>query len=136
MKIEIVAKTIIFDGSGRLLVLRRHANDTYRAGLWDLPGGQVNIGENPSDGAKREAYEETGLTISLLRPNHVASQIHGDCQVIKTVYTTRDYIGDIRLSSEHSEYDWITLNHFATLSISNDYKIAASMTQHPVAMSL
>ncbi len=129
MKIEVVAKTIILNADGRLLILRRHNNDTHRAGMWDLPGGQVDIGEAPIAGAVREAYEETNLHIQSLRPVHIASKIHGQCQVIKAIFTTTEYHNEISLSEEHSEYAWISIEDFLRLSISSDYKAAARLLQ-------
>ncbi|GGR14820.1 Nudix hydrolase [Deinococcus ruber] len=35
--------------------------------LWHIPSGTVEPGENPQDAAVREAYEETGLRVRLLR---------------------------------------------------------------------
>lgn len=44
-------------GGELLLILR--ANEPH-AGKWGLPGGFVEYGESPEDGASREFYEETG----------------------------------------------------------------------------
>ncbi|HEV7951924.1 MAG TPA: NUDIX hydrolase [Candidatus Saccharimonadales bacterium] len=129
MKIELIAKTIIFNADGLLLVLKRHDNDEHRPGLWDLPGGQVDLGEDPRDAAIREAHEETDLAITDLRPVHVASHIHGDCQVIKTVFMTHSFMGGITLSPEHSEFKWISTDEFDELSVSDDYKVAVRMTK-------
>lgn len=127
MKIELVAKTILFNADGLLLVLRRHDNDEHRPGLWDLPGGQVDVGEDPRMAAMREAKEEAGIDLYNLYPIHVASRVHDDCQVIKTVFTTDEYDGAITLSDEHTEFRWITPNQFVNLSISDDYKTAVRM---------
>src|SRR4051812_45185259 len=50
---------VVTDGHGRLLVVRR-ANDPS-AGLWSVPGGKVEPGEDDAAAVVREAYEETGL---------------------------------------------------------------------------
>ena len=33
---------------------------------WTIPGGVVEVGEEPSQGAIREVFEETGITIKIL----------------------------------------------------------------------
>jgi 8-oxo-dGTP diphosphatase len=49
------------DGS-RVLLLRREIFI-----LWDLPGGEIEPGENPADAAVRECREETGVDIAVDR---------------------------------------------------------------------
>lgn len=48
----------VFRDDGRLLLIQR-ADDR----LWALPGGLLEIGESPSEGARREVEEETGLSV-------------------------------------------------------------------------
>ena len=33
-------------------------------GMWTLPGGGLDHGEDPRAGVRREVYEETGLTVT------------------------------------------------------------------------
>src|SRR5690349_21365541 len=47
----------IIDDAGRILLIRRADNS-----LWAMPGGGLEAGETPSQGAVREALEETGIT--------------------------------------------------------------------------
>ncbi|MFT3855671.1 MAG: NUDIX domain-containing protein [Ilumatobacteraceae bacterium] len=49
------AGVILADGAGRILVMRRRAEDT-----WGIPGGGVEPGESWAEAALRECREETG----------------------------------------------------------------------------
>lgn len=51
--------------TGRVLMLQRSLDDDNHdaAGRWELPGGKLNPGETPQQGAVREWQEETGTTL-------------------------------------------------------------------------
>ena len=53
---------LIYDGRGRLLLVRR-ANEPGR-GLWSVPGGRVEPGEDDAAALVREMREETGLEVT------------------------------------------------------------------------
>jgi len=55
------AKGIIKRGDYLLIVRRRE--DDAGAGMWDVPGGGIEDGENKIDALKREVFEETGIEI-------------------------------------------------------------------------
>jgi ADP-ribose pyrophosphatase YjhB (NUDIX family) len=65
-KSRLAAYSLIRDGDRVLLA--RIAVGRRLAGIWHLPGGQVEFGESPVDAAIREAYEETGMRV---RPTHL-----------------------------------------------------------------
>ena len=52
---------LAYDDAGRLLLVQR-ANDPGR-GLWSVPGGRVEAGEDDAAALVREMREETGLRI-------------------------------------------------------------------------
>ena len=57
------ARVVLVDGSDRTLLLR--GGDPARPGLrwWFTPGGGLDDGETPAEGAARELFEETGLRV-------------------------------------------------------------------------
>jgi ADP-ribose pyrophosphatase YjhB (NUDIX family) len=57
---------VILDDQGRVVLTARRV---FGGDLqWGLPKGLVEPGENVADAARREATEETGLEVEILRP--------------------------------------------------------------------
>jgi 8-oxo-dGTP diphosphatase len=56
---------VIFDPEGRVLLIRR--GHPPFAGAYALPGGFVEIGETVEQACWREALEETGIKVDVLR---------------------------------------------------------------------
>lgn len=47
---------------------------------WCIPGGKLEPGERPEHAARREAYEEAGLTLGPLLPLGYTTRADGDAQ--------------------------------------------------------
>ena len=58
-----VAAGLIFRG-GRLLITQRPAG-THLAGLWEFPGGKLEVGESFQDCLVRELNEELGVKVAV-----------------------------------------------------------------------
>ena len=54
---------VVLDDAGRLLLVRRGREPSR--GLWSLPGGRVEPGEDGAAAVAREVLEETGLRVRV-----------------------------------------------------------------------
>jgi len=79
---------VIIELEGKGIVLVQRKNPPFG---WALPGGFVNYGESLEEAAMREAGEETGLQVELLRQFHTYSDPKRDPRLhtITTVYIGR-----------------------------------------------
>jgi 8-oxo-dGTP diphosphatase len=80
-------------------------------GYYELPGGQVNFGEDPSDALKREFREEVNLNVEVIKPYKIFSYVteNGNRHTVEIVFKVQlsDDPANIRLSEDHSAYHWI-----------------------------
>ncbi|MGD6873315.1 NUDIX hydrolase [Sutcliffiella horikoshii] len=103
--IMVVAGAFVFDAGERLLLQQRTDN-----GQWGLPGGFMELGENISDTARREVYEETGLQLEQLElfgiysgPEHDKTFENGDqVSLVLIIFTCKQYKGDLIKSNDES----------------------------------
>ncbi len=106
---------ILRNEKGEFLLLRRSENSHSNPGKWDLPGGNLIHGEPLEEAVVREVWEETGVSIV---PGEIAGYVTfelPDKRVIAVVYDGGYIIADVKLSDEHTEYAWISLDNILEL---------------------
>lgn len=116
------AKVVIRDMSGRCLLLKRSSSSRGNPGKWDFPGGKLEVGEDFDAGLLREVAEETGLTISLARVAGAAESELPDRRVAYLILEGRLQDGQVRLSSEHDDYAWVTLEELPGTGLAEQFR--------------
>lgn len=113
MKILAVSKAIVVNAEGKILLLRRSADDDRRPSQWDIPGGHVDEGENPVQAAARETAEEAGISVEAedMVLVYAMTQVPREGESVTWLFH-RVHIdqADVRLSHEHSDYAWATIS--------------------------
>lgn len=124
--VRLIQKCIIVRVDGKILALKRAPDDHSRGGNWDLPGGGYEQGEDVLSAIKREVMEEVGLTVRTLTPIYFTNRIgvaagffQGDT-VFGACYISKDWVGDVTLSSEHVEYEWVSPEEFKSFDFGAD----------------
>ena len=106
---KIVAKALITNVDGKILVLTRSSSHPLYPHHLDFPGGEVNSDETGVMGVIREINEETGLVIKAEYINILFQKQIASHKVYETYSTTIDQSSpEIRLSWEHDQYTWMT----------------------------
>ena len=110
--IMVTAVVVVLNAVDELLMMRRADGSG-----WGLIGGFMELGETVEETARREVYEETGLTVGRLEFFGVFSSPelltfpNGDqVQVVRILYLTDDVSGTLRLSSEGLELRYFKLS--------------------------
>ena len=79
-------------------------------GQFELPGGHIQRGESPIDGAKREFFEETGVDIKKIK------QISSNSS--RVLYRCYIKTSNIKLSSEHKSFRFVSERELFKLPLS------------------
>jgi 8-oxo-dGTP diphosphatase len=138
LPIILVARAIIKDRNGKILMLRRGDDDAYN-GNWELPGGKMGSFEGLTDHLKREVFEETALVIEITKPSIHSSSLIADkgsrvgSTFINIISEARVKAGKLTLSNEHSDYGWFAPKDIFTLDLAHYIKVALTELLLPVS---
>jgi len=119
-----VAAAVLVEEGSRVLLVRR-ANEPFR-GLWTLPAGFVNGGENPAEAAARECLEETGLSVRVKRVLDVISgREHERGADFIIVYIAEVISGELAPADDADAAEWFERNALPPLAFDATQKVLA-----------
>ena len=112
MSFRISTKSFIVDKDNRLLILKRSEDDVHKPSIWEIPGGRLELGENPIEGLIRETKEETDLDIDVFEPLAIKHFTRQDKQKITMiVFLCKALKSPVLLSQEHTHYEWVDVKN-------------------------
>lgn len=110
-----VAAAILLERDGCVLLVRR-VNEPFR-GLWTLPAGFINAGEEPAEAAARECFEETGLSVRVTRVlDIVPGREHERGADFVIVYAAEVLGGELRPADDADAAEWFSRNQLPPLA--------------------
>ena len=115
----LAAAAVVRDGDGRILLVRR-ANPP-EAGRWSIPGGRVEAGESLETAAVREAFEETGVTVRIVREVWCLELADGRGGTYELHDFLAEYVSaEIRAGDDASDVGWFTPAELTVLPLTHD----------------
>jgi len=120
-----VAAAVLVLQDKRVLLVRR-INEPFR-GLWTLPAGFINGGEDPAEAAARECLEETGLSVKVTRVyDIVAGREHPRGADFVIVYEAEVVSGEMQAEDDADAVEWFDKNNLPPLAFRATQKVLES----------
>lgn len=99
------------DGKEKVFLPKRAETKKFLPGVYELPGGHIDFGEEIETGLKREILEEFGMNINVGDPFYVFTYKNDikKSHSIEVIYfaTFLNQLEEIKINpDDHSEYGW------------------------------
>ncbi len=89
----------------QVLVGQRPETHTL-GGLWEFPGGKIELGESPEYALKRELQEELGIDAEIGELKIACTHSYGDVGIVILFYEVLFWKGEPK-AKHHTELEWI-----------------------------
>lgn len=117
----VVGVGVVVIDDGNILLIRR-GRDPGR-GLWAVPGGKVQRGERLREAARREAMEETGLTVEVGEVVWVGEHIDVGHHLVLIDFLATLVGGELRAADDADEARWVPIEE------AENYELTPTMYQ-------
>lgn len=111
MRQTFVAVHALIKRGNRFLVTKRSNVNNYMPGVWDIPGGTIEFGENILQALEREIKEEVNLQVDVEKIVFCYGYLSGTSRhQFQLVYLCKYKLGTVELNlAEHSDFRWVDL---------------------------
>lgn len=133
MKQTLTCRAIIKQDQ-KVLLLRRTGGNPLYSGLFELPGGKVDFGEDPRGALQREIAEEIGRDVETLQLFDVHSEL--DVNDLKHQYIVLVFLVSLKpdttieLSAEHDKYVWKKMSQIQLNELTETTRLALQLSKN------
>lgn len=103
----LVGVGVVIVADGEILLVQR-GHDPGK-GLWAVPGGKVDHGEELREAARREAREETGLDVEVGEVVWVGEHIDGEHHIVLIDFLATVVGGELMAADDAADARWVPL---------------------------
>jgi len=139
-RVLLVNRAIVLNSKKQILAIQRSAKDSWGPGKWELPGGKLEEGQDISNALEREVFEETSLVVMpISKISYYSSTILNQSTTTKKQYIGLLYIElvgiaksqneNVKLSEEHDDYKWLSVDEMLVLDLTETSKKALIVLQ-------
>ena len=83
-RIHVVAAIIV--GPDKQIFISRRGDHLHQGGLWEFPGGKIEVGESPETALARELFEEIDIHIIASQPYMQVEHDYVDKKVLLDIW--------------------------------------------------
>jgi ADP-ribose pyrophosphatase YjhB (NUDIX family) len=117
------AAVLVRDDQGRVLLVKRGPTSSM-PGLWCIPAGYVDYGEEIREAARRELQEETGLVAEVGEVVFVRSNFHDPAKLTVGIWFEGTIIdGELKAGDDAVDVGWFRLDGLPELAFPTDTEL-------------
>lgn len=118
----LTVRGIIKNDANEILIVKRHPKSRTDPEMRELPGGKVESGEEFADALVREIKEETNLDVEIGDFAEAIQNNYSHKRTVQIMMYLCEVKGEIKISDEHTEWMWASLEKIKGLEISTSLK--------------
>jgi mutator protein MutT len=127
-----VVAGIIENKAGKILIAQRPESSRFGGGLWEFPGGKVDVTESPELALVRELQEELGIDVQIDVLVDVISHVYEEedsgLHILLMVYKGKWLHGDLQ-NLEVADSRWVTFEEMKSFEFAvADQKIVSLLS--------
>jgi len=107
---HVVAAIIWRPAADSSLLISKRQKGKHLEGLWELPGGKLELGETRIEGLRRELKEEIDIFCTDSEPFKQVRYEYENCSILLDVWEVHAFEGEVQ-AREGQEVRWINVDN-------------------------